>query len=252
MSGRRHNPLLVLLAGGLAVAYAALAHYTSLEPHNAHWAVLLAVAPPLAIGFGMLRGAVGGPIPWFYAAAAVILAAAVWPTLQQNVAAVYFAQHLGINSALGLFFGQTLLQGRQPLCTHLAGLAHGEISPRLARYTRQVTLAWTVFFSAVAVASAALFAFAPREVWSAFANLLTMPLVGAMFVVEGIVRRFRLPPEERLGLLATIAVYRRSMAARGDKASSPPSPRASRPGQPLQPLHSLPPSPPSRSTRSVS
>lgn len=220
--GRRH-PFVLLLGAGLVVAYAALAHYTSLLADNAHWAVLLAVAPPAAIGFGMLRGAVGGLIPWFYAASAAILAAAVWPTLQQNVAAVYFAQHVGINSALGLFFGQSLFRGREPLCTHFASLAHDHIGPRLARYTRQVTVAWTVFFAVVATTSVLLFCFAPMNVWSAFANLLTLPLVGAMFVVEGIVRRFKLPPEERLGILASIAAYRKSMALRAGRGSKTPS-----------------------------
>lgn len=220
MSGPRHHPLVLLLAGGLAVAYAALAHHTSQMPHNAHWAVLLAVLPPATIGFGMLRNAVGGLVPWFYAAAVALLVAGIWPMLQQNVAAVYFIQHVGINGALGLFFGQSLLRGREPLCTHFASLAHEHVGPRLARYTRQVTVAWTLFFLCMVSASALLFAFAPMAVWSAFANLLTLPLVGAMFVAEGAVRRFKLPPEERLGILATIAAYRKSMAMRGGKASS--------------------------------
>lgn len=220
MSDGRRNPLILLLGGGLAVAYAAFAHYTSQMPHNAHWAVLLAVLPPAVIGFSMLRGAVGGMIPWFYAAAAVLLIAAVWPALQQNVAAVYFAQHVGVNGVLGLFFGQSLLRGREPLCTHFASLAHECVSPRLARYTRQVTVAWTLFFLCMIATSALLFAFAPTAVWSVFANLLTLPLVGAMFVVEGAVRRIKLPPEERLGILATIGVYRKSMAMRSRKASS--------------------------------
>lgn len=223
MSDGRRHPFVLLLGAGLVVAYAALAHYTSLLENNAHWAVLLAVAPPAVIGFGMLRSAVGGLIPWFYAASATILAAAVWPTLQQNVAAVYFAQHVGMNGALGLFFGQSLLRGREPLCTHFAGLAHTHISPRLARYTRQVTVAWTAFFAAVVTTSVLLFWLAPMAVWSAFANLLTWPLVGAMFVVEGLVRRFRLPPEERLGILASFAAYRKSMALRAARGNKTPS-----------------------------
>lgn len=220
MSGGGHNPFTLLLAGGLVAAYAALAHYTSQLPNNAHWAVLLAVLPPAVIGFGMLRGAVGGLIPWFYAAAAAILAAAVWPTLQQNVAAVYFAQHVGMNGALGLFFGQSLLPGREPLCTHFASLAHDEVSPRLARYTRQVTVAWTLFFAGMVAVSTLLFALAPMAAWSLFANLLTLPLVGAMFVAEGAVRRLKLPPEERLGILATIAAYRQAMALRAARGKT--------------------------------
>lgn len=222
MSGSQH-PFALLLAGGLVVAYAVLAHYTSLMPDGAHWAVLLAVLPPAAIGFGMLRSALPGALSWLAAGAAVALAAAVWPTLQHNIGGVYFAQHVGVNAALGLFFGRTLLGGREPLCTHFASLAHAQMSPRLLRYTRQVTVAWTLFFVAMVTASVLLFAFAPIEAWSVFANLLTWPLVGAMFVVEGAVRRLRLPPEERLGLLATIATYRQSMAMRSTRRGKTPS-----------------------------
>jgi uncharacterized membrane protein len=38
-----------------------------------------------------------------------------WPTLRQNVALLYFIQHVGTNLALGILFGRTLLSGRQPL-----------------------------------------------------------------------------------------------------------------------------------------
>lgn len=220
MNGGSQHPLALLVAGGLIVAYAALAHYTSLMPNAAHWAVVLAVLPPAVIGFGMLRSALGGVLPWLLAAAAVALAVVVWPTLQQNVAGVYFAQHVGMNSALGLFFGHTLIGGREPLCTHFASLAHPQLSPRLLRYTRQVTVAWTAFFAVVASTSVLLFCLAPMTVWSVFANLLTLPLVAAMFVVEGAIRRVKLPPEERLGIVATIAAYRRSMALRSGKTPS--------------------------------
>lgn len=220
MTGGGDNRFLVVLGGGLVVAYAALAHYTSQMIDAAHWAVLLAILPPAAIGFGMLRATVPGPLPWLAAAAAATLAATVWPTLQHHVGAVYFAQHVGINSALGLFFGRTLFGGRAPLCTQFATLAHGHVSPRLARYTRRVTIAWTLFFLCTVATSVLLFAGVSLEAWSLFANLLTMPLVGAMFVAEGIVRRFALPPEERLGILATIAVYRKAMAMRSSRTPS--------------------------------
>ncbi|MBI2307312.1 MAG: hypothetical protein HYU78_08415 [Rhodocyclales bacterium] len=225
MNGGGHHPFVLLLAGGLAVAYAVVAHYTSQLPDAAHWAVLLAVLPPAAIGFGMLRSAAPGILGWLVAAAVVALAAAVWPLLQQHLGGVYFAQHAGVNGALGLFFGRTLLAGREPLCTHFASLAHDHVSPRLARYTRQVTVAWTLFFALMVATSVLLFAFASIETWSVFANLLTWPLVGAMFVVEGGVRRLLLPPEERLGLLATIATYRKSMAMRTPRSGKTPSPR---------------------------
>lgn len=210
----RPHPLFLLLAGGGVVAYAALAHYTSLMPDAAHWAVLLAVVPPAVIAFGMLRSAVAGILPWLFALLVAAVATAAWPTLQQHVGSVYFAQHIGMNSAFCLFFGHTLLAGREPLCTHFAGFAHAHLSPRLIRYTRQATIAWTAFFALIAISSVLLFCFAPMAVWSLFANVLTLPLVGLMFVAEGIARRLLLPPDERLGILATIAAYRKAMAVR--------------------------------------
>jgi uncharacterized membrane protein len=53
----------------------------------------------------------------------------------------------------------------------------------------------------VAAASALLFALAPLGVWSLFANLLTLPLVAAMFVAEFLVR-MRVCPELGHGGLA--------------------------------------------------
>ena len=81
-----------------------------------------------------------------------------------------------------------------------------------------------LFFVGMVTVSALLFAFAPMTAWSLFANLLTLPLVGAMFVAEGAVRRLKLPPEERLGILATIAAYRQAMALRAARGKSPSAP----------------------------
>jgi uncharacterized membrane protein len=96
------------------------------------------------------------------------------------------------------------------------------MSPALARYTRGVTLAWTIFFGAVATVSVALFFLAPRPLWSAFANLLTLPLVGAMFAAEYAVRVRVLPPEERGGLADAARAYWQRPAP-GRTAPAPPS-----------------------------
>ena len=60
--------------------------------------------------------------------------------------------------------------------------------PRVERYTRQVTIAWTAFFIVMLLVSVVLYVFAPIRVWSAFANLLMLPLVALMFIVEYAVR----------------------------------------------------------------
>jgi uncharacterized membrane protein len=82
------------------------------------------------------------------------------------------------------------------------------MSPALLRYTRQVTAAWTLFFFGSAVISAGLFFFAPIEAWSVFANILSLPLIGIMFLVENEVRKRTLPKSDQVGLIGTIRAVR--------------------------------------------
>jgi len=124
---------------------------------------------------------------------------------------INFGQHVGFNSLMGLVFGRTLLPGREPLVTGLARLIHEHMTPVLLRYTRQVTVAWTLFFLGSAALSVLLFLWAPIEAWSVFANILSLPLVALMFVVENEVRKRVLPPEDRVSILATFRAFRASM-----------------------------------------
>lgn len=104
------------------------------------------------------------------------LVATAWPYLRENIATLYFVQHLGTNLALGTLFGISLLGERQALVTQFALLAHnGKISPAQARYTRQVTLAWTLFFFVTAALSIGLFGWAPPAAWSMLPTCCRFP-----------------------------------------------------------------------------
>lgn len=127
---------------------------------------------------------------------------------------VLLMEHVGINLALGLGFGRTLVSGSKPLVSRLAEMVHGNLSPLQARYTRGATLAWTAFFGLLALASVLLFALAPVPVWSAFVNLLTLPLVIAMFAGEYLVRVVLLPRGERAGFFEAMGAYRRMVAGK--------------------------------------
>jgi uncharacterized membrane protein len=118
------------------------------------------------------------------------------------------AQHVGINAGLGFVFGRSLVAGRRPLVTAFASLLHERMTPALLVYTRRVTVAWTAFFLAMVTLSLVLFFFAPIEVWSFFANLLSLPLVALMFVVEYAARKRVLPEGERAGFFAAVQAYR--------------------------------------------
>lgn len=198
--------LLVLAAVG---AWAVLAHRGSAGTAPSDFSTLLGVAPIVA-ALGLLVWRTGWPL--LTASSGIALLGGLywlWPILRQNVALLYFLQHLGANLALAALFGRSLLGPGEALVTGMARIVHqGEVSERKARYTRQVTIAWTLFFVANALLSAALYLLAPPAVWSSFANLLSMPLILAMFVGEHLVRSRVLPPEERPSIAQVVRAYR--------------------------------------------
>jgi len=150
---------------------------------------LLALLIVLALGYAALAhwltsaqgsaalGELGPYVPWFY-----------------------FVEHIAMFLALAGWFGASLRPGREALVTRFARV-EGSLSPAGLAYTRVVTLAWAVFSAAVAAASALLYFLAPLALWSVFANLLTLPLVGAMFVAEFLVRLRVCPELSHGGLL---------------------------------------------------
>jgi len=60
---------------------------------------------------------------------------------------------VGLQLILLMTFGRTLLAGRQPLCTRFAQAAHTPLTPQHELYARRVTVAWTLFFAAMALIS---------------------------------------------------------------------------------------------------
>ncbi len=205
MTGRASSIARALVAILVISAYALLAHRFS-TTQNAAFMVLPVALAPLLMAL-LLRAR-----QWALLLCAAVVAAVWLPNLREllthNLAWVYFAQDSALNIALCLLFGRTLRQGRVPLCSRIACALHAHPSAHLLRYTRRVTVAWTIFFAAVVLLSTLLFFFAERMVWSSFANLLYWPLLIAMFALEYVARQFALPPAERAGFLATVGAFR--------------------------------------------
>lgn len=196
-------------AAVLTVAWAIAAHVSSSSGQPSAWGAMLALAPLLvAAALGLWRL----PRRWLAALLGAGLAGVLvvsWPLLTARVALLYFVQHMGIYLLLASFFGRTLSGGGESLVTQMARRIHGGVlSTAQQRYTRKVTVAWTVFFVLMALTSAVLFAGAPLPVWSTFANLLGGPLIGLMFVGELLVRRLVLPAEDRASLMETVRAWR--------------------------------------------
>ncbi|WP_332672620.1 hypothetical protein [Aromatoleum sp.] len=194
----------------LVVAWAAAAHYTTALVDASSWGALLGLAPFALIAAGFAWRSPRRTALLALLGVAAVALALVWPVLAQNVGWMYFVQHAGTNGLLCIAFGRTLGDGHLPMCTRIAEMTHGRPSDALARYTRQVTIAWTSFFGLTTVASVALFAFGPLAAWSTFANLLTIPLVTLMFVTEYAVRCRVLSREDRGSILDALRAYRKS------------------------------------------
>jgi len=97
-----------------------------------------------------------------------------------------------INLALAAWFGRSLAPGEEPVISWFARLVRGaELPEDLARYTRNSTVRWTVFFAGMAGVAAALAVLATQQTWSLFANGINYFLVSALFVGEFAYRRLR-------------------------------------------------------------
>jgi uncharacterized membrane protein len=206
-SERRASGKLFLAAACLLiVAYTALSHYANTHPAPRLGAAL-SLGPLLAVGVTLLWRSLRPPI----ALAAGILAAALlydgWPLVERNFSIVYLLQECTMYGLLAFGFWSSLGPGKVALCTRLADRLHGPLRPLEERYTRQVTLAWAVFFSALAAAILLLYLAAPRALWSAFVNFIALPLVAAMFAAEYAVRRRVLPAAFHSGILTTVRVF---------------------------------------------
>lgn len=206
-----------IAAVALLLAYALLAHYTNIYPGNQTLGVLLALSP---IALAVVTMAWNSPqrTAMMLAVAAGCLAILVsWPILEQHFAWIYWLEHAGTQLILCMAFARTLWAGREPMCTRFARMVHGTLAPPLLHYTRQVTIAWVVFFGAMSITSTVLFFAAPVSIWSAFVNFFTGPLICLMFVLEYGARRTLLPNVEHVHILAAVAAVRKASAAPAPK-----------------------------------
>lgn len=134
--------------------------------------------------------------------------------LSQHVPALWLLQHVGGHGALAIVFGRTLLPGEVPLATRVARSVLPSMPPEVVRYTRGVTIAWTLYFVAMTALSVALYLGAGPAAWSTFATLVSGPLVGLMFVLEFALRRFMVPASHRATIAQTVTGFRALMRTR--------------------------------------
>ena len=191
MIARQRTALAAGVAGGAACL--ALAYFSSSGRLPPLLSVGIALTPLLAGAVALSwRSRLRWPV--LLAAVALVVAAALQlDRLAQHVSALWFVQHVAGHAMLALVFGRSLLPGKVPLTTRIARAVLPSMPQAVVRYSRGVTLAWTIYFVAMAAASVAIYFGSSTAVWSTFATAVSGPLAALMFVLEFAVRRCVLP-----------------------------------------------------------
>jgi uncharacterized membrane protein len=125
----------------------------------------------------------------------------------QGLVIAYGMPHVAAYLFLLWLFGRTLAGGREALITGVARRIHGSLEPEIESYTRQITIAWCLFFAAQLAGSALLLTLAPVETWSLFVNVLNVPLLALMFGGEYLYRILRYPRHPRATLKSTLRAF---------------------------------------------
>jgi len=210
-----------VLAAVASLAYIAGSQWLMVHAPTSPWSAVALLVPMLAVGCAWLWHSRQRLLSACAAAAIVVLllqAVAGHPVAAERL---YVAQHVVIHLCLALWFGASLRRGQMPFISSLAARVHRQLTPAMHIYTRNVTLAWTIYFLAMLCVSLALFAGASFEAWATFANLLTPVALALMFGGEYLLR-YKLHPEfERVTMMDAIRAYRQSNLA----PSAPDKPR---------------------------
>lgn len=194
----------------VCVAYPVLAHLAASDPVPTLANAAVALVAPLGLALIMAWRSPhrSSMLLLWTIGCATLYGLSGW--LVQHYNWIFLLQDTGMQLLLALAFGRTLRADRVPLVSRFAASLHGRLSPALQRYTRQVTWAWTLYFSTMATLSLLLFWQAPIAIWSAFANLLALPLLVLMFAAEYAARLYFLIPSDRAGPIEAIRAYRRA------------------------------------------
>lgn len=200
--------LLILLAAfGLVV----LIHVLLSDRRGSSLALLIAVGWTLACAVITSLGSRQRLAGLLLTMAGLCAIALCWDWLQARVDFIYLIQHAGSHAVLGIWFGGSLIaasNGTGPaLVTRLATQVHGPLPPAIVGYTTRVTALWAGYFVLMALASCLLFAFGSLAAWSILANLVTMPLIVALFLIEYAVRLRRHPEFDHVSIIEGIRAF---------------------------------------------
>lgn len=95
--------------------------------------------------------------------------------------------------ALLMYFGLTLLPGREPLITSIARSVRGTLIPAMEKYTRTLTQMWCWVFLAMTLAAIVLPLLQQPKLWSWITNVINYGVIGSLFIGEFILRKKLFP-----------------------------------------------------------
>ena len=194
----------------LIVIYAVLVHLVNVSGNPSMLGAMLAAAPIFGITLAIACNPTSRLAGLMLLGTSLLAFWQCWPLIALHAGVLFWIQDVSLMLTLLVTFGRTLLHGRKPLCAQFAEMLHSPLQPAHERYARQVTLAWVVFFGAMATISTLLFFLAPLVVWSVFTNFLVLPLVAMMFIAEFMVRRRVLSGGASEHILDAVRAYLKS------------------------------------------
>lgn len=93
-----------------------------------------------------------------------------------------------VNTSLCLYFLQSLRARRTPIVETLARIKEKNLPPQGVRYTKVLTLAWSLFFLVNACISFYSFLYFSLENWTLYNGLLSYIFIGLFATVEFLIR----------------------------------------------------------------
>jgi uncharacterized membrane protein len=187
----------------IVVGFAVLSYYSYATPSAKSLGAAVSLAPIVLIGLVL---AWRWTNPLVAALLGVLVAGLLyhyWPVLKKNYEWADLLQQFTAYALVAFGFIRSLLAGRVPLCVQLGDKLHGPLSPAEIAYMRRATVAWAIFYSALALAILALFFLASPRFWALFVDFFVFGLIGLMWGADHLIR-YRVLPRRPGNLLAAL------------------------------------------------
>lgn len=189
----------------LVLAYPILVHASVMLE-----APTLAFAGLMVLACVVLYKPLCGARPWAWASLAACAAALFLLVRTDAGRFALYLPSLLIPAALGYLFGSTLRAGREPLISTIARLGRGGVlAPDLQHYTRRLTQLWTFMFGLMFAGALLLILLDRIQWWSLLTNVINYIVIGLMFAVEYVYRRWRFAHHHHPGFVEHIRAIAR-------------------------------------------